>query len=262
MAYVILSRVQEICQLFILNCVPTKKIYADPDALLELERLNKISMNNNPTSWETKSLNVLKIFAFNCQSLKPKLGHIRSDPIANQGDALCLSESWLMSDILEKELEIEHYKIDLNSSGKGKGLASYYNEAKFRATQGIKSENFQMTKLTSPKLDVISVYLSNRIDSSLVVDSFKKLIDFDKSTILCGDFNICFKQERNHKVIVTLESFGFKQLVTASTHIQGGHIDHVYLLEGCSKVKVDVSLYSPYYGAKDHDALLINVMFI
>ena len=79
-------------------------------------------MNNNPTSWETKSLNVLKIFAFNCQSLKPKLGHIRSDPIANQGDALCLSESWLMSDILEKELEIEHYKIDLNSSGKGKGL--------------------------------------------------------------------------------------------------------------------------------------------
>ena len=115
MVYVILSRVQEICQLFILNCVPTKRIYADPDALLELERLNKISMNNNPTSWETKSLNVLKIFAFNCQSLKPKLSHIRSDPIANQGDALCLSESWLMSDIVEKELEIEHYKIDLNS---------------------------------------------------------------------------------------------------------------------------------------------------
>ena len=40
MAYVILSRVQEIAQLFILDCVTTKKIYADPDALLEFERLN------------------------------------------------------------------------------------------------------------------------------------------------------------------------------------------------------------------------------
>ena len=38
MAYVILSRVQEIAQLFILGSVPVKKIYADPDALNELDR--------------------------------------------------------------------------------------------------------------------------------------------------------------------------------------------------------------------------------
>ena len=82
MAYVILSRVQEIAQLFILDCVPTKKIYADPNALLEFERLNSISLNSNPSRWEmAHDKNSVKIFSLNCQSLRPKMKHLKDDPM-------------------------------------------------------------------------------------------------------------------------------------------------------------------------------------
>ena len=175
-------------------------------------------------------------------------------------DVLCCSEAWLLSDTLEKDMEIPPYEAHLNSFGRGKGLATYYNGS-FNVDGSIKNENFQLTKITSAKLDVINVYLSDKAKSSIVLDSFLKLINFEKSTILCGDFNICFKQERHDKIILDLESLGFQQLTMVSTHIQGGHIDHVYLLDVRSEVKVDVSLHSPYYGARDHDALLINVTF-
>ena len=48
---------------------------------------------------------------------------------------------------------------------------------------------------------------------------------------------------------------GFKQLVQVSTHIEGHHIDHVYVLD----FQAHVELYSPYYTAKDHDGLLITI---
>ena len=47
------------------------------------------------------------------------------------------------------------------------------------------------------------------------------------------------------------------QLVKEATHIEGGHIDHVYIRsEGLSAT---VEMYSPYYTAKDHDALCISI---
>ena len=76
MAYVMLSRVQSISQLFILGSVPAEKFYADPKALEELERLQNISMNRNPSCWEKENNEMLKIFSLNCQSLRNKIQHI------------------------------------------------------------------------------------------------------------------------------------------------------------------------------------------
>ena len=47
-----LSRVQSMSQLFILGSVPVEKFYADQKALEELNRLESISMNKNPSGWE------------------------------------------------------------------------------------------------------------------------------------------------------------------------------------------------------------------
>ena len=57
-----------------------------------------------------------------------------------------------------------------------------------------------------------------------------------------------------------LENEGFQQLVDEATHYMGGHIDHVYSNHNPQKYQVDVKLYSPYYLAKDHDALLITII--
>ena len=257
MAYVMLSRVQQFDQLFILGSVPSKKIYADPNALLELERLERISLNNNPNKWEVNEKSGLKIFTLNCQSLKPKVKHIGDDPVVKQSDVICLSETWLNSDQIDEELDIEGYELHTNSFGHGRGLATYFRKEEFKPNGDIKEATFQLTKLSSENVDVISVYRSNEAKIKEFSDQLLKLFDPLKTTVLCGDFNICFKAERHNKLIKTLEDHGFEQFVKEATHIRGGLIDHAYVYKTKELVDVDVSLYSPYYCAKDHDAILI-----
>ena len=66
---------------------------------------------------------------------------------------------------------------------------------------------------------------------------------------------MCFIENRNNKSTQFLLQNGFKQLVHDATHIEGGHIDHVYI----RNVLVDIEMYSPYFTAKDHDALCISI---
>ena len=55
--YVMLSRVQELNQIYILNKFNPKKLYPSQKALRELERMDRMSINKNPCPWmkETKS---------------------------------------------------------------------------------------------------------------------------------------------------------------------------------------------------------------
>ena len=92
------------------------------------------------------------------------------------------------------------------------------------------------------------------MDSTLLCH-LKNMINFSRQTIICGDFNMCFIENRNNKSTQFLLQNGFKQLVHDATHIEGGHIDHVYI----RSVLVDIEMYSPYFTAKDHDALCISI---
>ena len=259
MAYVILSRVQEIAQLFILHSVPIKKIYADPDALMEFERLNSISLNSNPSRWEmAHDKNVVKIFSLNCQSLRHKVKHLREDAMVFFSDIICVSETWLDSDIISDDLLLPGYELHLNSNGRGKGIAVYYKGDKGNWSSDVKKPNFQITKVEFSNLDVISLYRSSNSKISEVLGSLVGMLDFSKINLLCGDFNVCFQTNRENLLIRSLENIGFKQLVTEATHIKGGHIDHVYIL-GKDSLDTDLSLYSPYYCAKDHDAIVSTI---
>ena len=77
MAYVMLSRVMELSQLFIVGELNEKKIYPDPKALEELKRMNEVSINRNPSSWNTEGIAGLKISSLNCCSLRSKFDDIK-----------------------------------------------------------------------------------------------------------------------------------------------------------------------------------------
>ena len=226
---------------------------------MELNRLEKISLNNNPTKWEQNINSCLKISSLNCQSLKPKIKHLKDDPIVNKSDVICLSETWLCSDTTDISLEIEGFEIQLNSNGHGKGVATYYRKDKFHHCLDIKEADMQITKLSSDMVELLSVYRSSNGDPRKLSDLIIKNITPEKTTVVCGDVNICFKSDRNNNLIKTLEGNGFDQYVKEATHIKGGLIDHVYVKQGSNGVGVDVCLYSPYYCAKDHDALLLTL---
>ena len=51
LGYVMLSRVEELLQTYIIDDFDPDKIYPSSKALKELERINKVSLNHNPSPW-------------------------------------------------------------------------------------------------------------------------------------------------------------------------------------------------------------------
>ena len=138
-------------------------------------------------------------------------------------------------------------------------MATYFKQNIFQHFKDIKEQYFQISKLTSNSLDVISIYRSQEGNVYQVLKEIKDMIDLDKVTLICGDVNICYISDKNNIFVSALEDLGFKQLVQEATHIEGGLIDHVYIRDSRNIVNADCSLYSPYYCAMDHDGLLTTV---
>ena len=78
------------------------------------------------------------------------------------------------------------------------------------------------------------------------------------ATLITGDMNLCLKKLPSNEITRRLLEKGFCQLVSESTHIKGGLIDHVYWLDSAKKwKKPNVERYSVCYS--DHDILLITL---
>ena len=204
----------------------------------------------------------VKVSVLNCHSLKDKISHIRSDKILMFSDMICLTETWLREDASADNFQIEGYSLDLNGvqNYKGKGIAVYFKADKFRVKEKIKLPNLQITQMSSEELDVIAMYRSAGCKMETVIENLSQLIDRTKSVIVCGDMNFCFSASQDNSFVKYVTRQGFDQMVKEATHIEGGLIDHVYFRSGGPPLKADVSIYSPYYTAHDHDALLVEVL--
>ena len=258
--YTMLSRVQNIDQVFILGSLPKNKFYADSQALEELERLHSVSVNKNPPIWEQSLHWSLKISSFNIRSLHEHMDDLKADPVIKFSDIICLCETWLTIDMNMHAFKIDGYDLHLNSVDHGKGLAVYYKREIFQHNADIKKPLFQITKMSSTDLDVISVYKSSGGNKMEVLEFIKSLIDDQRSTMICGDFNFCSIIEKKSVFIKTLNAIGFEERVQVATHIKGGHIDHVYFRSPRQNLSLEVMLYSPYYPTKDHDAICSTVL--
>ena len=259
MAYVMLSRVQNISQLFILGSLPDKCFRTNEKCLSELERMTNISINKNPPVWEKTYDWSLKIALLNCHSILDKIEHIKLDTALWFADVVCLSETWLKDDSLDERLSQEGFNMTVNSYGgkRGKGILTYYKLCMFSPKTDIKEEDLQITMLSSNTTDIISVYRSST--NKTLVTHLKHLIHPEKKVVICGDFNFCYIENRGSSILQFLRQDGFYQFVPHATHIEGGHLDQVYYRDRSAATTVDVQLYSPYYTAMDHDALYVTI---
>ena len=71
-----------------------------------MERLNSVSINQNPSIWIKEDQPVLKIAALNCHSLIDKIIDIQADDYLKKSSIICLSETWLRSDNGSEILQI------------------------------------------------------------------------------------------------------------------------------------------------------------
>ena len=68
--------------------------------------------------------------------------------------------------------------------------------------------------------------------------------------------NVCNIKRPDNQLKRVLEGMGFKEIVREATHIDGGHLDHAYVLNlGSLKEGTEAQLVSKYYS--DHDAVCI-----
>jgi hypothetical protein len=297
-AYVMLGRVQERNQIYIIGSLPENKITTDEEALNQLAVLKAKSVNRNPPVWEKTFGKSYKIFFHNIHSLRDKIEDVKADLLLPFADLIIFGETWLETTEGDEEtlpafcqpinkdtdqslpalcqpikkvtdhkdgdnntenafLPLKGYKLHLNSFGRGKGLASYFKEDKFKHKLDITNEDLQMTIFESENLSVISLYRSNS-DGSLR-QLLLEMIPAAGTCLVIGDFNICTRRTPNHEVFITLKSLGFKPLVTEATHFDGGHLDQAWLRVMLSIQDVyTMELYSPYYNCKDHDALMFS----
>ena len=164
--------------------------------------------------------------------MKNKFAHVKKDKSLLQSSIIILTETWLeeKQNMIE-QYDLTEYESNLNSIGRGKGIATYYKND-YKHDKNINSEGISFTKLESDKLDVVAIYRSQEGSVTTLIEQLESLITEGKTTIVGGDFNICALGNPNNYITQSLKEIGFKQLVRKSTHIEGGLIDHIYLIEG------------------------------
>ena len=221
--YVMLSRVQCLNQLVIIDSLPVDKLYASQKALEEVKRMESISCNKNPSSWFSVDQNIFKIASLNCRSLRKHIQDIANDPTINKADVVCLSETWLTEEDDSQKYNIPGLEICLNSIGSGKGLAIFYKENKCHTNVLVKEQNLQMSKLSHPQFDVIAIYRSKKGSQETLIEAIRNNTSQTKTTIVMGDFNLCAIEDHQSVMSQGMLQLGYSQLVTTATHIGGTH---------------------------------------
>ena len=253
-----LSRVKELEQVYILEELPENKIYPIQAALIEIKRLEGVSINQNPTIWDSRPQpSVVKISYLNAHSLLNKFENIKSDISLQQSNVLVLAETWIPTNVDESEkYELKNFKTHLNSTGRGKGLAVFY-QPEYKKITNHNKEDINITKIESMDLDVIAIYRSKDGHIDKLISKLQEIINMSKSTIVIGDMNICIKKQPKNELKNFLEQRTFSQIITQATHIDGGHLNHAYILNlGNFEDTPDVQLIPKYYS--DHDAICIS----
>ena len=148
-AYVMLSRVQAIDQLYILESVCPERITASSSALAELEKMKKSSINMQETAANS-------IISCNIRSLKKNLPFLLTSPIVKGAEVICLQETWLRAEESVDE-ELAGLSHHANSVGRGKGISTFYTES-YTWVADVTKQLYQMTKIASKELNIINIY--------------------------------------------------------------------------------------------------------
>ena len=152
--------------------------------MTEIERLVKVSMNSNPTKWESKSEELTtKVSFLNCRSIKNKFQNIKSDRSLLKSDIFVLTETWLEEDTNLSEYQMPEFDTDFNNRGRGKGIASYYN-GKFKHAVNINCEGVSISKLESENIDIIGIYRSQGGNDRDLIDELEVMVDRGKNNCI------------------------------------------------------------------------------
>ena len=255
-AYVMLSRVQSLEQILIVDCLKSEKINIANAALKELQRLQKISINSNPSAWDRDEKSTFKVASLNIAGFQAHYQDLLVDEKLLKADVLQLQETSLCPgthELFDYSLP-EFNNTFCVSKGNGKGILSF-SKLFPQTSHSNSDDSMQIQKTVFSNIDVINIYRSQKGNKYELIQRLERIIDKEKITLITGDLNICGIQEKRNVVGLHLERLGFSQVIEEATQIQGRAIDHVYVNR--QDLIKELQRYSPYFS--DHDALLITL---
>ena len=249
MAYVMMGRVQDLENLFIVGNFDAKKIRCNKRALEEAMRIEKISR-----SWKSRDACSLSIVSMNIRSLSKHYQDLKVDYKVMQKDIICLQETWITPQ-QEQNYKLDGFESFYTSVGKGKGLVTF---SKLNVEDNISivdiNATFQLMSTKVKGVTIISVYISSNCSNFETIVNFLSQYKADKCLVI-GDFN--FNPKSSNKLTNYLKASNFSQLVQSATHKDGNIIDHVYVSEALSALTF-VNVHYVYYS--DHQGLFINII--
>ena len=243
MAYVILSRITSIQQLYLKDFDQKKvqrKIYCNVLAKKEAQRLRARAINIQTTEWDKKRPNFVRISSLNARSLQQHYKDLQKDEFIMKSDIICIQETWLEADPKEQISQFETHYIHRRS----KGIAV------FTKLEPIHLRNFEtnacsIIKATYINFDLINVYRFSGENSIIqFTEEVLPLLDLERTQIIVGDMNIDLLKTSHNFYSHSLEQKGFEQMVRRPTHVLGGLIDHVYFYS--PKMEASCTLYKQH----------------
>ena len=131
-------------------------------------------------------------------------------------------------------------------------------ESQLTLTKSSPCSGYQVTKVSDYECIIMNVYRSKSANNDFI-SVLNELFEFEKTMVLCGDFNFCFEEEKSHPVMKFLMKKTFTQLVGDSTHIEGRCLDHVYVYHPLDSAKKTFfsEVSCCYYS--DHDRTFTSI---
>ena len=213
----------------------------------------------------------LSILYFNARSILPKFDELQAVCLTLDPDIICITETWLSSDIEDQEIVLSgYYSCRLDRNRHGGGLVIFY-----RSTLGYKpvlsgSNDLELSIVSFHKDNCkVCIALFYRPPSSpfCTFDNFCTILhSLDPALlsnfVLLGDFNIDFYNPHHPlypRLTTLMSTFSLTQVVSQHTHF-GPHgrslIDLVLLsqpsqLQSCSVI--------PPLGNSDHHGIILSL---
>ena len=213
----------------------------------------------------------LSILYFNARSILPKFDELQAVCLTLDPDIICITETWLSSDIEDQEIVLSgYYSCRLDRNRHGGGLVIFY-----RSTLGYKpvlsgSNDLELSIVSFHKDNCkVCIALFYRPPSSpfCTFDNFCTILhSLDPALlsnfVLLGDFNMDFYNPHHPlypRLTTLMSTFSLTQVVSQHTHF-GPHgrslIDLVLLsqpsqLQSCSVI--------PPLGNSDHHGIILSL---
>ena len=251
--YVMLSRAQNLSQIYIIGQLYEEKWKASSSGLFEfksgLENAINIQHNREKKPFEIVSMNILSLRKHYVDLLR----RFENSCV----NVINLQETWLEPNTDASDYSIRDMTPHLNSIGRGKGLATYVEEGFILRGEFIGEEHCQLMKVSNEDIEIINVYRSQECSTQVFQDKLNYVVDPSRPTIVCGDTNIDISRDRGNSFVEFMENLGLAQLVTQPTHSRGGLLDHVWVTADLTD-RVKVTQTAVYFS--DHEILTITIL--